>query len=322
MDELSAAFLNRRLHLTIMPTEKCNYRCVYCYEDFENGRMAPEVTEGLARLIAKRAPNLDFLKISWFGGEPLLAMPVIEKIMQVAKECCEKYPISLQAGATTNGHLLSPKTFHKLCELGVNHYQITLDGPSYIHNERRRTAGGAGDILTILNNLRAMCQTDSQFGVTLRIHIDEVSFLAFDALLSELGAISYDSRVLLHFERLRNMGRDLPDTIQAMSWIRFEEAVKTLAARLRELGILSPDRSALAEEYVCYAAMPNSYVIRSTGEIQMCTVALSSSHNSVGILKEDGSITLNDNYMQWLNGWKTGDRNALHCPAKAITAES
>lgn len=33
------------LHLIILPTEKCNLRCVYCYEDFKKGKMSEKIEE-------------------------------------------------------------------------------------------------------------------------------------------------------------------------------------------------------------------------------------------------------------------------------------
>ncbi|HEY0232414.1 MAG TPA: radical SAM protein, partial [Dokdonella sp.] len=64
----------------VLPTEKCNFRCTYCYEDFKIGRMQAPVVRGLKRLISNRAPSLRRLSLSWFGGEPLLAKPVVLEV--------------------------------------------------------------------------------------------------------------------------------------------------------------------------------------------------------------------------------------------------
>ena len=39
------------LHLILMPTEQCNFRCTYCYEDFAHDRMSPRVVAGIKRLL-------------------------------------------------------------------------------------------------------------------------------------------------------------------------------------------------------------------------------------------------------------------------------
>lgn len=72
---------DRLLELIIMPTEACNFRCVYCYQEFKAKSMAPRVVAGVMNLLTRRAPELDYLHLSWFGGEPLLAKHLIEKIL-------------------------------------------------------------------------------------------------------------------------------------------------------------------------------------------------------------------------------------------------
>ena len=95
----------KRLELIILPTEKCNFRCSYCYETFAIGRMQLAVQEAVCRLIASR-DDLDQLEISWFGGEPLLGLPVIRKIGAFAHAFADKYGIALLGSMTTNGYLL------------------------------------------------------------------------------------------------------------------------------------------------------------------------------------------------------------------------
>ncbi len=107
------------LHLILMPTEKCNFRCVYCYEDFEHGRMSRPVVQGLRRLLEGRAPNLDSLTIQWFGGEPLLELPIIEEVQgHVRRLTREHTDLRVKAGMTTNGFLLSGELLARVGELG------------------------------------------------------------------------------------------------------------------------------------------------------------------------------------------------------------
>ena len=77
---LRKALSPHRLHLIILPTEQCNFRCKYCYEDFKVGKMAKFCVEGINKLISQRLPNTSNLTISWFGGEPLLALDIISNI--------------------------------------------------------------------------------------------------------------------------------------------------------------------------------------------------------------------------------------------------
>jgi uncharacterized protein len=53
--QIGSCISPRKLDLTLLPTEKCNFRCVYCYEEFEHGAMPPHVVEGVCNLITRRA---------------------------------------------------------------------------------------------------------------------------------------------------------------------------------------------------------------------------------------------------------------------------
>jgi len=77
-------FRSNYLNLIILPTEACNFRCTYCYETFENKKMPRSVVSGIKSLIDRRGEELDELEISWFGGEPLLALDVITEISKHA----------------------------------------------------------------------------------------------------------------------------------------------------------------------------------------------------------------------------------------------
>jgi uncharacterized protein len=79
----------KMLELIVNPTEKCNFRCVYCYEKFELGNMKPDVVMGVKNLILNRSTDLAFLKISWFGGEPMLGYNGVMDIMEYSGSLCK-----------------------------------------------------------------------------------------------------------------------------------------------------------------------------------------------------------------------------------------
>ena len=107
---LRESLSNDSLHLVLLPTEACNFRCIYCYEDFRYKRMEPWVMRGVKTLLARRAPGLRELNLSWFGGEPLLARDLIEDLMMHVGGLARAHAgLRVSADATTNGYLLTPE---------------------------------------------------------------------------------------------------------------------------------------------------------------------------------------------------------------------
>src|SRR5690242_7308023 len=87
--QFANAFSNSNLQLILFPTEQCNFRCTYCYEDFALGRMSDEIISGVKNLIAKRK-DLKHLNIMWFGGEPTAALDIVLDISTFAKNFCDQ----------------------------------------------------------------------------------------------------------------------------------------------------------------------------------------------------------------------------------------
>lgn len=66
----------------IAPTLNCNYNCVYCFENKENRklRMNFNTAEDILSFIIKQIESnklIKSIKITWFGGEPLLSYDLI-----------------------------------------------------------------------------------------------------------------------------------------------------------------------------------------------------------------------------------------------------
>lgn len=113
---------DKLLHLIILPTEQCNFRCKYCYEDFKIGNMSKEKQDAIILFLRKNIKNYTAISLDWFGGEPLLAMDAIEYISKHALEICRIAKKPLISSMTTNGYFLDCATFEKLSAF-INNYK-------------------------------------------------------------------------------------------------------------------------------------------------------------------------------------------------------
>lgn len=311
------SFSNDRFELFVLPTEQCNFRCRYCYEDFEVGRMPGTVITGIERLLAARAPTLRHLRLQWFGGEPLLALDVIRRISRHAQRLAAAHPHMIVDGVmTTNGSLLSPATLTELCSLGTRTFQISIDGPRDVHDQTRVKAGGQGTFDRIWANLRAVRQTALDVRVKVRLHLTPHNLSAMLAFAGELRQELFeDPRFTPHIVPVAHLGGPLDQEFEVLSTRAAASAVEALSAALH----LPSPTDAPAPLTICYAAKGNSLVVRANGEIAKCTVAIGSPTNTLGRIEPDGTLTLDDARLRpWLTGWESQSASQLRCPLETV----
>lgn len=313
----------RVMSLIILPTEKCNFRCRYCYEDFAIGRMRPEIVAAVKAWIAERAPELQRLDISWFGGEPTLSLPIIYDINALAREALARstYPHArFKSGITTNAYRLDWETFCRLVAVGVVDYQITLDGPKDIHDRRRLRSDGSGTFDRIWGNLKTIAERSTElsidFRIELRLHYDRASASQLEPLVEDICTELIPSgRFLVKFHEIEPLGGPFDSELDRPTE-REHEIVRALSRRIEKaLGAHVAHVARDVQDYICYAAKANSFVVRADGRIGKCTVALKDPRNDVGRLNADGTITWYEGRLDpWLRGIPTQDSDILACP--------
>jgi uncharacterized protein len=316
--EVHAALANNILRLILMPTEACNFRCTYCYEDFEAGRMEAAVVHGVKQFLSRRAAELDSLTLSWFGGEPLLARDVVEDIMAHAGRLAAANPrLELHADVTTNGYLLTPRVASRLLDLGVDSYQVSLDGPPQAHDRTRVRAGGGPTFARIWANLLAMRQSGREFRVVVRLHVHGANAASLPGFLDDYArAFAGDSRFVLFFKEVVPLGGPCDATFPFLEKAQRWATLEALQRRAQERGIPCLDAEAPG---VCYAARGNAFVVRADGRLNKCTVALSHPANEVGRIEPDGRLRLVPAAMQhWMRGLWSGDEGELGCPMRGL----
>ncbi len=142
--------------LTVCPTMNCNFDCPYCYENHRPGKMSPEVQDDVVNLARRmlEAGNGNRLRVSWYGGEPLLEPDVIESLSGRLIALAEEFNACYSAQIITNGYLLSQKNIDMLDRCRVSSCQVTLDGLGEKNDATRRLAGGGPTFARITDNLR------------------------------------------------------------------------------------------------------------------------------------------------------------------------
>jgi len=309
----------RALELILLPTEQCNFRCRYCYEDFADGRMADAVVTGIKNLLAARAPDLDDLRVSWFGGEPLLNRHAISEISRFCLELARaRAGLSYRGSITTNASMLDHATLAELVSWGIGHYQITLDGPEELHDQTRVTRTGKGTFDAIWRNLLAARDTAFAVKVAIRLHYRRESYTELFPLIDMINAeFVGDDRFEVLLKAVTRLGGAADDKIRPVTALDKRAIEQELARRLR-LPVVSGDGP-----YVCYAADANSLVIRANGEINKCTVALRDDINRIGRLNADGSLTVDQGkFRQWIEPLLSGDPGRMECPYGSMRASA
>lgn len=293
--------------LIVMPHEDCNFRCVYCYEDFARGAMKPPIVAALKRLVAREIERWGRLHISWFGGEPLLAKRAVFDLSRSFMETCTHAGVRYSSAMTTNGYYLTPDVADELLACQVNFFQITLDGPEHTHNARRHLRKGGPSYAQVLANIVAMTRRDADFTIRLRVNFDPDSFDAVKGWFDEIGPLfAADDRIQLAFHPIGKWGGANDPNLHVCSEDSAWTSKLELFERSGDHGFNAATfRGFLAAHgSTCYAGREGSMVIGSDGRIYKCTVAFNDPRNQVGQLEHDGSLTIDR--AKW-NKWVATD---------------
>lgn len=285
-------FINRSLFgLTILPTHKCNCRCVYCYEDFQ-GQTMSEVTQNNLYLFAKEYLSCcSSMQVTWFGGEPLLGIDVIRNLSSKFLELCSASKKPYSASIVTNGTLLTLECFKELLKYKVISYQITIDGNKNIHDYQRPLVNGGSSYDLIIKNLSDIKSSfkNKSFHIVLRINLTKLSLNSVNDYIKELTTLfGNDSRFKLHFniaadwggERINDFSSNLL-TIKDNPMDKIRTVIDKIGQSIHVIKI--EDSNSLCEFSTgCHVGCNNHFTIDSSGRVYKCAQTIRSEIKPIG----------------------------------------
>jgi uncharacterized protein len=281
--------------------------------------MPPEIVQGIRSLISRRAPGLERLTLSWFGGEPLLARDIIEEVMAHAQNLRESNcRLQIASDATTNGFLLTRSVAERLIDLGVSRYQISFDGPREWHDRKRVRYGGRGTFDTIWSNLLDLRRLERDYTITIRVHVDRENAVSIPSFIDSCAEVfGGDDRFEIFIRGLSRFGGPNDATLPVWDGNEGQPTFERLRAYARSRGMKTMELP--VRDAICYAAQPSSFVVRSDGRLNKCTIALSHPNNQVGRLLEDGTMQVDSGkVLAWMRGFFSGEASELKCPMKGF----
>lgn len=151
--------------LVIDVSTRCNLACSYCNVHktqekhgitgasmkYDTARVAVDEYVALCKQANRRSAA-----ISYFGGEPLLNYPMLERLMRyVAAVRDENVDLHLTHAVSTNGVLLNKERIETIKALDCQ-VAVSLDGLAMENDAQRTFSDGSGSFLMVAKNLRRL----------------------------------------------------------------------------------------------------------------------------------------------------------------------
>ncbi len=317
-------FNGTQLTLLIEPTLRCNFACIYCFEDTVKPlTMNKEHQERLLKFVNSyvKEHNIRSLHVVWFGGEPLLVPGVIDNLTSGFQDIFEENNFDFnkyyKATIVTNGSLISEEIMARFEKWNVFNIQITIDGSERVHNLRRPFKNGKPSFHIVLNNTLRLLKFIDKTGKDIHINLRaNFSMDAKDEMTEILDIIpqKYRKFISVHYKHYFqkssewgkcNASREIYNNVSLvetqLEQIAFKKGYQTGKFELS----LRP--------YYCQSTTMHYFEITPDLEMYKCNVSIGS-RPPIGVIMEDGNPRFNvPELVQWLSINPFEDEECLKC---------
>lgn len=295
-------FSDNWLYLTILPTNNCNFRCVYCYETNKDEYMSEQTENNILEFVRKNIRKYKYLRLNWFGGEPLLKKERVIYMSEKISAICRENKVPMIGLMSTNGYELDVETFKKLIRSRILSYQICLDGDVCTHNIQRPHYLNSDSYETIFNNLKSIKENvkSGTFKIGIRANMTPFVEEHMQSHLEKLATVfGGDSRFNVYFQGVRDWGGERIKTNKPELVDNEEVYYRKWYDIASVLGLNSAESLEFAPVYgLCEANLKNGYVITYDGKITKCSLASYNERykdvNEIGYIDEKGKAIIDE----------------------------
>jgi pyrroloquinoline quinone biosynthesis protein E len=263
--------------MTLILTHACNFRCIYCFNSSSQASLNQlKTTEWLD--IVEQAKNLEVVKFTLSGGEPMMHPGFFEILEKILKE-------DMLAYVCTNGSLINSKVISKFSALGLSCIQISLDCAS--ERLQDRLTGVQGTLPKVINAINSLVEAGIE--VYIKAVLTPLNFAEAENLINLCHQLGAKKLVLDRFD-LSNAGRGGIELF--MTHEQEIEVAKVVERKQRELAkemsitaVTMPRCWFHKDDLVVCGAFTSSLTILPEGNISVCEKLIDVAEMTVGNVK-------------------------------------
>ena len=274
-----------KLGLVIVPTINCNFNCPYCFEQSKQAKYMDDKVEKELFDFIKSHNKAEMMTLTWYGGEPLLALDRIASILDyIAKN------ISLEIKEhtlITNGYLFNDRAIELFQKYPLDTIQITLDGVRERHDKLRalRHDDTISTYDKILKNIESIVDKLPHTQLHIRVNIDKNNQNDYFRVYEDLHSSLNCKNITIYPGMIRLENKDKTSLVEP-AFGRWESA--DFIYNLNIKGYLKGDIYPVKRvAKTCCATCVSSYIIGPSGEIYKCWNDVSDKDKIVGYINEE-----------------------------------
>lgn len=172
------------MHLTLAPTMDCCFNCHYCFEEYKKkGVMSSVIMDNIVKYVSNKK-ELKKIQLTWFGGEPLMAINQIEQFYDKFKHLITDK--TFNSNIITTAYHVDEETVRILKKVGVTSMQITLDGLKETHNSIKNFVGSGDVFEKIMQNIEYLNDNFPELHIVIRVNLTKENSNEYIPLINML----------------------------------------------------------------------------------------------------------------------------------------
>lgn len=289
---------DNELKIAINTTYGCNARCDYCFEcNADHSKMSYETADVVADYICNSVNENTLVTYRWFGGEPLLAVDIIDRIIARVNDHFEN-KLQYRSVILSNGTVYNDEILKKMYnEWHVYEFHVTLDGEKEVHNQKKNFVkpgfDGYSKVMELIQEL-----LNHDIIVACRINIDKNNIDSLDKIVRTFD--EYEHKELLNIYAAPVRRHTKESEAYCFDYTQYNEVFDQIFGVLYEHGLLAGAEFIAPKRKVtcCSTRATNEIVVDTKGNLFKCMQTATNDQFAVGNCKN--GLEYNSELAKWL----------------------